>query len=71
MLQAFEAAASGVLVGTQMVAKGHDFPGVSLGVVLDADQTLTPSKARTDQTNNLAGRVWRATPTAIMGASRK
>ena len=36
----FEAADSGVLVGTQMVAKGHDFPDVVLGVVLDADSTL-------------------------------
>jgi primosomal protein N' (replication factor Y) len=39
-LQRFEAARSGVLVGTQMVAKGHDFPDVTLGVVLDADATL-------------------------------
>jgi primosomal protein N' (replication factor Y) len=39
-LERFEAAEGGVLVGTQMVAKGHDFPDVTLGVVLDADATL-------------------------------
>jgi len=39
-LERFEAADSGVLVGTQMVAKGHDFADVTLGVVLDADSTL-------------------------------
>jgi primosomal protein N' (replication factor Y) len=40
VLGRFEAASSGVLVGTQMVAKGHDFPDVTLGVAIDADSTL-------------------------------
>jgi primosomal protein N' (replication factor Y) len=40
VLRRFEEAPAGVLVGTQMVAKGHDFPDVTLGVVLDADATL-------------------------------
>ncbi|MEA2280026.1 MAG: hypothetical protein QOK21_633 [Solirubrobacteraceae bacterium] len=40
LLARFRAAPRGVLLGTQMVAKGHDFPDVELGVVLDADSTL-------------------------------
>jgi primosomal protein N' (replication factor Y) len=40
LLRRFERAPTGVLVGTQMVAKGHDFPDVTLGVVIDADSTL-------------------------------
>jgi primosomal protein N' (replication factor Y) len=40
VLRRFQAAPAGVLVGTQMVAKGHDFAEVTLGVVLDADATL-------------------------------
>jgi primosomal protein N' (replication factor Y) (superfamily II helicase) len=40
ILRRFEKAPAGLLVGTQMVAKGHDFPEVTLGVALDADSTL-------------------------------
>ncbi|MFZ0043224.1 MAG: primosomal protein N' [Solirubrobacteraceae bacterium] len=63
-LQQFEAARSGVLVGTQMVAKGHDFPDVSLGVVLDADQTLRFPDFRAEErtfalVTQLAGRTGR------------
>jgi primosomal protein N' (replication factor Y) len=63
-LQRFAAAPSGVLVGTQMVAKGHDFPDVSLGVVLDADQTLRFPDFRAEERTfalitQLAGRTGR------------
>jgi primosomal protein N' (replication factor Y) (superfamily II helicase) len=40
ILRRFDQSPSGLLVGTQMVAKGHDFPEVTLGVVIDADATL-------------------------------
>lgn len=40
MLSEFEALPSGVLVGTQMVAKGLDYPDVTLVGVLNADTTL-------------------------------
>jgi primosomal protein N' (replication factor Y) len=65
LLQAFEQADCGVLIGTQMVAKGHDFPGVTLGVVLDADATLRFPDFRAEERTfavvaQLAGRVGRA-----------
>ena len=58
------AAPAGVLVGTQMVAKGHDFPDVALGVVLDADQTLRFPDFRAEErtfslVTQLAGRTGR------------
>jgi primosomal protein N' (replication factor Y) len=64
MLQAFDEAPAGVLVGTQMVAKGHDFPEVVLGVVLDADQTLRFPDFRAEErtfslVTQLAGRAGR------------
>jgi primosomal protein N' (replication factor Y) len=40
ILAAFGESKSAVLVGTQMVAKGHDFPEVTLSTILDADATL-------------------------------
>ncbi|MGH2856760.1 MAG: replication restart helicase PriA, partial [Solirubrobacteraceae bacterium] len=63
-LQTFAAAPAGVLVGTQMVAKGHDFPGVSLGVVVDADRTLRFPDFRAEERTfalitQLAGRTGR------------
>jgi primosomal protein N' (replication factor Y) len=63
-LAQFEAAQAGVLVGTQMVAKGHDFPDVTLGVVLDADQTLRFPDFRAEERTfalitQLAGRAGR------------
>jgi primosomal protein N' (replication factor Y) len=40
ILADFGEAESAILVGTQMVAKGHDFPEVTLSAILDADATL-------------------------------
>jgi primosomal protein N' (replication factor Y) len=64
ILRQFEAAECGVLIGTQMVAKGHDFPDVSLGVVLDADATLRFPDFRAEERTfaliaQLAGRAGR------------
>ena len=40
MLRQLREGAIDVLVGTQMVAKGHDFPGITLVGIVCADQTL-------------------------------
>ena len=64
VLRRFEQADSGVLIGTQMVAKGHDFPDVPLAVVLDADATLRFPDFRAEERTfaliaQLAGRAGR------------
>ena len=64
MLRRFQDADAGVLIGTQMVAKGHDFPDVTLGVVLDADATLRFPDFRAEERTfallaQLAGRAGR------------
>ncbi len=64
VLERFQAASSGVLVGTQMIAKGHDFADVGLGVVVDADQTLRFPDFRAEERTfalltQLAGRTGR------------
>jgi primosomal protein N' (replication factor Y) (superfamily II helicase) len=64
LLVSFEQAPAGVLIGTQMVAKGHDFADVTLGVVLDADATLRFPDFRAEERTfalvaQLAGRVGR------------
>ena len=63
-LRAFERAPRGILLGTQMVAKGHDFPDVTLGVVIDADSTLRFPDFRAEErtfalVTQLAGRAGR------------
>ena len=64
ILRRFDAARGGVLVGTQMVGKGHDFPEVVLSVVLDADATLRFPDFRSEERTfaliaQLAGRSGR------------
>ena len=64
LLAGFGAAEGGVLVGTQMVAKGHDFADVVLSVLLDADSTLRYPDFRAEErafalVSQLAGRSGR------------
>ncbi|MEJ7569840.1 MAG: primosomal protein N' [Gaiellaceae bacterium] len=70
-LERFVAADRVVLIGTQMVAKGHHFPGVTLAAVVDADTGLGlpdfRSEERTFQlVTQLAGRSGRDAPGRVI-----
>lgn len=65
ILQEFSSHKADILVGTQMIAKGHDFPAVTLVGILDADMSLYfsdyRSRERTFQLlTQVAGRSGRA-----------
>lgn len=69
VLEAFSAPGPALLVGTQMIAKGHDFPDVETAVVIDADAALAIPDFRAEErafalTAQLAGRAGRAAATA-------
>ncbi len=65
ILKAFAEKRADILVGTQMIAKGHDFPSVTLVGVLDADMGLHFSDYRSGERTfqlitQVAGRSGRA-----------
>ena len=49
ILKAFAGREADILVGTQMIAKGHDFPAVTLVGILDADMSLHFSDYRSGE----------------------
>jgi primosomal protein N' (replication factor Y) (superfamily II helicase) len=70
-LERFRAAERVVLVGTQMVAKGHHFPGVDLAAVVDADTGLAMPDFRAEEktfqlVTQLAGRSGRDAPGLVL-----
>jgi primosomal protein N' (replication factor Y) len=70
-LDGFAAADRTVLIGTQMVAKGHHFPGVSLAAVVDADTGLALPDFRAEErtfqlVTQLAGRSGRDAPGKVI-----
>jgi len=70
-LERFVAADRAVLVGTQMVAKGHHFPGVELAAVVDADTGLGLPDFRAEErtfqlVTQLAGRSGRDAPGRVL-----
>jgi len=70
-LARFATARSAVLLGTQMIAKGHHFPGVALAAVVDADAGLAQPDFRAEERTfqlltQLAGRSGRDAPGRVV-----
>jgi primosomal protein N' (replication factor Y) len=70
-LERFRNADRAVLIGTQMVAKGHHFPGVDLAAVVDADTGLAIPDFRAEErafqlVTQLAGRSGRDAPGLVL-----
>ena len=70
-LERFTGARAAVLIGTQMVAKGHHFPGVSVAAVVDADTGLAFPDFRAEErtfqlVTQLAGRSGRDAPGKVL-----
>jgi primosomal protein N' (replication factor Y) len=70
-LRRFAETERAVLLGTQMVAKGHHFAGVSLAAVIDADTALGVPDFRADERTfqlltQLAGRSGRDAPGRVL-----
>ena len=38
-----------LLIGTQMIAKGHDYPAITMSAILDADQALFSASYRVSE----------------------
>jgi len=71
LLRRFAAAEAAVLLGTQMVAKGHHFAGVELAAVVDADTGLGLPDFRAEERTfqlitQLAGRSGRDAPGRVL-----
>jgi primosomal protein N' (replication factor Y) (superfamily II helicase) len=70
-LERFSTARAAVLIGTQMVAKGHHFPGVAMAAVVDADTGLAIPDFRAEErtfqlVTQLAGRSGRDAPGIVL-----
>jgi primosomal protein N' (replication factor Y) len=70
-LERFRSTRGAVLLGTQMVAKGHHVPGVALAAVVDADTGLALPDFRADERSfqlvtQLAGRSGRDAPGLVL-----